>query len=139
MIVLPNQVILAQKTIKIDANMKEDVIKKVADFMKNYYVFAEIGEQMGEYIKTSHSNGVYNGYADVKEFCNKVTADLREISHDKHIFVFYSPEEAGRQCLSCETRGCRQLSWWKTRTGSPATSRCLKDSQSYAATGNSDP
>jgi len=93
-ILLPNQGVTAQETVKIDAGMKAEVINKVADIMRDYYVFAEVGEQMGEYIRTRHSNGVYNDYADVEEFCNKVTTDLREISHDKHIFVFYSPEEA---------------------------------------------
>jgi len=93
-IVMSNQAIIAQETLKVDANTKEEVVNKVADFMKDYYVFAEVGEKMGGYIKTKHSNGDYDSYTDVKKFCNKVTADLREICHDKHIFVFYSPEEA---------------------------------------------
>lgn len=94
MIVMSNQEIIAQETLKVDANTKEEVVNKVADFMKDYYVFAKVGEKMGEYIKKKHSNGDYDSYMDVKEFCRKVTADLREICRDRHIFVFYSPEEA---------------------------------------------
>ncbi len=94
MMVISNHEILAQETLKVDVKTKAEVVKKVADFMKDYYVFAEVGNKMGEFIKTNHSDGNYDGYTDVNEFCKKVTADLREISADKHIFVFYSPEEA---------------------------------------------
>jgi hypothetical protein len=79
---------------KVDVDTKEEVVFKVADFMKDCYVFSEIGEKMGEHIKTKHKDGEYDSYTDVKEFCARVTADLREISQDRHIFVFFSPNEA---------------------------------------------
>ena len=94
LVVISNQGVIAQGTVKIDVDTKKEVVNKVADFMRDYYVFPGIGEKMGAYIKTKHNNGDYNSYNDVKEFCKRVTADLREICHDKHIFVFYSPEEA---------------------------------------------
>lgn len=93
-IAFSNQEIVAKETIKIDTHTKGEIINKVADIMQDYYVFAEVGEQMGQYLKTEHRKGNYDTYTDLKEFCKKLTTDLREISHDKHIFVFYSPEEA---------------------------------------------
>jgi hypothetical protein len=93
-VVISHQEVIAQATLKLDVDTKKEVVNKVDDFMRDYYVFPEIGEKMGAYIKTKHSSGDYNSYTDVKAFCKRVTADLREICHDKHIFVFYSPEEA---------------------------------------------
>lgn len=95
LVVMSHQEVNAQETLKLDADTKKEVVYKVADFMRDYYVFPEIGEKMAAYIKTKHSSGDYSSYNDVKEFCKRVTADLREICHDRHIFVFYSPEEAG--------------------------------------------
>lgn len=94
LVVMSDQEVIAQGTLKLDVDTKAEVVNKVADFMRDYYVFPKIGEKMGAYIKTKHSSGDYNSYKDVKEFCKRVTADLREICHDRHIFVFYSPEEA---------------------------------------------
>lgn len=78
----------------VDAGIRKEVVLKVALFMKDFYVFPEVGEKMGEYIIKKERDGDYDGLDDVKGFCKKVTSDLREICHDKHIFVFYAPEEA---------------------------------------------
>lgn len=85
---------IIQEMIEVDAATKNEVISKVAQFMKDGYVFAEIGVKMGDHIKHKHERGEYDSYVDVKEFCAQVTSDLREISHDRHIFVFSSPDEA---------------------------------------------
>jgi hypothetical protein len=91
---ISNQEILAEETLKIDADTKAEVVNKVAGFMKDYYYSPKTGEKMGNHINRQHKKGEYDSYTDVKEFCRKLTADLREICHDRHIFVFYSPEEA---------------------------------------------
>ena len=62
--------------------------------MQDKYVFADIGEKMAVYIRQQHKKGEYDSFSEVKPFCAKITSDLRKISHDKHIFVFNSPEEA---------------------------------------------
>jgi hypothetical protein len=78
----------------IDAATKDEVITKVADLMRDHYVFPEVGAKMGEFIRGKHGNGDYDSYQDLKDFCRRVTTDLREVCDDKHIFLFYSPEEA---------------------------------------------
>ena len=92
--VLANIGIFAQTTVTVDHALKKEVVIRVADFMNAYYVFPEIGKKMGEYIKQKHLGGCYDAYTEVKKFCAQLTSDLREVCHDKHIFVFYSPEEA---------------------------------------------
>ena len=78
----------------IDAELRELVVNRVAAIMQDKYVFADTGEQMANHIRQQNSNGIYDSFSEVKPFCKKLTADLREISHDKHLWVFYSPEEA---------------------------------------------
>jgi hypothetical protein len=88
------QGVVAQENPEIDADTKTEVVNKVAGFMKEFYVSPEIGKKMGRHIKTEHDNGKYDSYTDLKQFCKKLTADLRTVSQDRHLFVFYSPGEA---------------------------------------------
>lgn len=83
-----------QDSLSVDAKTKEEVVNTVASIMQEKYVFPETGEKMANYIKTRHKKGAYHSYTEVKSFCKELTSDLREISHDKHLYVFYSPEEA---------------------------------------------
>jgi len=88
------QRIAAQEFPEIDTKAKQEVIEKVADYMKDHYVYPDVGIDMATHIRTKLNNGDYEENTNVRDFCKKVTTHLREISHDKHIFVFYSPEEA---------------------------------------------
>ena len=83
-----------QETLLIDKNLKEEVVVKVASIVQEKYVFADVGEKMAKYILTQFENGKYNSFTELEPFCMKLTSDLRDISKDRHIFVFYSPDEA---------------------------------------------
>jgi len=78
--------------IKIDADEQELVIDSIAKFMKDKYVFPDVGEQMGDLVKKSLKDGVYKDINNPQEFASKVTEDLRSVSKDKHIGLRYAPE-----------------------------------------------
>lgn len=78
----------------MDHDLIKEVVLKAADLLKEFYVFPDVGEKMGESIKNKFENGKYDSYTDIKEFCKEVTVDLRDISRDLHIFLFFSPDEA---------------------------------------------
>lgn len=82
-----------QDTLLINSKTKEQVVFKVASIMKEKYVFEEIGNKMSKHIVLLFKNGEYDSIVNVIPFCNKLTSDLRDISNDKHLYVFYSPEE----------------------------------------------
>ncbi|MBU2650032.1 MAG: S41 family peptidase [Bacteroidetes bacterium] len=84
----------SQDELLIDAKTKEEVVKKVASIMKEKYVFADIGDKMAKHIIEQFEKGEYKSYIELEPFCKKMTSDLRDISNDKHIYVFFSPEEA---------------------------------------------
>ncbi|MBN2070620.1 MAG: S41 family peptidase [Candidatus Krumholzibacteriota bacterium] len=79
---------------RIDAAVRKEVIDKVALYMKDFYVFSSTGEMMAARIRMLDREGRYDAFDDVREFCDEVTSDLRDICHDRHVFVFHSPEEA---------------------------------------------
>lgn len=78
--------------IKIDADEQELVIDSIAKFMKDKYVFPDVGEQMGDLVKKNLKDGVYKDINNPQEFAAKVTEDLRLVSNDKHIGLRYAPE-----------------------------------------------
>lgn len=84
----------AQEELVFNEDFKKEVVNNTASIMKDKYLSAETGKIMGEYIISQYKKGVYDSINEVKEFCNKLTTDMRFIDNDKHLFVFYSPEEA---------------------------------------------
>ena len=80
--------------VPIDSETRTAVVNKVAGLMERHYVFQETGEAMASHIRARLSAGAYDSYGETVPFCRQVTADLREISADKHLFVFHSRSEA---------------------------------------------
>ena len=91
--ILLTNVCFAQDTLLIDEKTKEEVVYKVASILQEKYVFEDTGDKMSEHIVRLFKNGEYDSCINVIPFCKKLTSDLREISDDKHLYVFYSPEE----------------------------------------------
>lgn len=84
----------SREPILVDGSLKKEVVYKTAEYMKDYYYDADIGNKMADHIIVKFKNGDYDTFYEMKKFCKQVTTDLRDICHDRHIFVFYAPEEA---------------------------------------------
>lgn len=84
--------IAQQPEAKIDDYEQKLVVDSIAKFMKEKYVFPDVGEQMGDLIKKNLKEGVYKDIDEPQEFAAKVTEDLRSVSNDKHIGLRYTPE-----------------------------------------------
>ncbi len=80
--------------IVLNESAKKEVIIKVASIIKEQYVIKGIGSKMSKHILNQHETGKYDSLIKVSKFCSRLTSDLREIENDKHLYVFYSPEEA---------------------------------------------
>ena len=78
----------------IDADTRAEVVNKVAEIMRDIFVFPESGVEMSDFVSKKLAGGEYDEFGEIKPFCSKLTEDLRSICHDKHLFVFYSQEEA---------------------------------------------
>lgn len=62
-------------------------INNIALAMVNEYVFPDIGKKCSEYLQKQLREGAYDAISDLESFAQAITADLRLISEDKHIFV----------------------------------------------------
>ncbi|HEX8229515.1 MAG TPA: S41 family peptidase [Chloroflexia bacterium] len=76
----------------VDADTRRQVVENIAGALDKYYVFPEIARAMGEALQASLTAGDYNELTTPTALCERLTADLRAVSHDKHIRVRYSSE-----------------------------------------------
>lgn len=80
----------------LNANVKEQTVKKISKLLDENYVFPDMAKKMGELIKQNLAAGSYNNIDDPMKFAETLTEDLQSISNDKHIRVRFSPEDAKR-------------------------------------------
>jgi len=81
-----------QKDYQVSKEEKEIVIDSITKFMKDKYVFPDVGEQMGDLVKKNLKDDVYMDINNPQEFATKVTQDIRSVSNDKHVVLRYAPE-----------------------------------------------
>lgn len=75
----------------IDAAARQRAIDGAAAMLNEFYVFPETAKKMEEAIRTRQKAGAYDSITNGDAFAEKLTADLREVSHDKHLGVSFSP------------------------------------------------
>ena len=76
---------------KIDAAARQRAIDGAAAMLNEFYVFPETAKKMEEAIRARQKAGEYDSITNGDAFAEKLTADLREVSHDKHLGVNFSP------------------------------------------------
>ena len=81
----------------------EDLLKGLSET----YVFPDVAEKMGRHVRERIAAGAYDDTATLIDFCDRLTADLQSISHDKHLRVRWSPrppEESENEAAAKERR-----------------------------------
>jgi hypothetical protein len=59
-----------------------------------HYVFPEVGARMAAAVRDRAAHGAYDG-ASAKDFARMVTTDMRDVSHDRHAMLEWTPPGAG--------------------------------------------
>ncbi|MGD0891405.1 MAG: S41 family peptidase [Terracidiphilus sp.] len=77
--------------VKLDAAARKRVIDGIADDITEYYVYPEIGQKMIDAVRAHLKAGDYDNIIDGDSFASKLTTDLLDVSHDKHLHVNFSP------------------------------------------------
>ena len=77
----------------IDEKTKAAIVDSVSKALSEVYVFPDIAKKMEKQIRHNLKSATYKEISSYEEFANRLTADMFEIAHDKHLSVRYSPEE----------------------------------------------
>lgn len=70
---------------------KSVIIDSLSHKLKTLYVYPEMAEKMSKQLHTNLDNKKYVAVKDPMAFSEQLTMDLRAISHDGHLAVFYDP------------------------------------------------
>ena len=77
----------------IDARMQMEVIDSVTQALNEIYVFPDLAEKMEKHLRKQYKDKKYKEITSLKEFTDKLTADLQEISKDRHLWVRFASDE----------------------------------------------
>lgn len=81
-----------QKDMEITSAIRTEVIEGALKGLNDRYVFPETAKKMEAAIKERVEKKEYDNITSATELAKKLTTDLREVSHDKHLSVGYSAE-----------------------------------------------
>src|SRR5262249_25074545 len=76
----------------ITAATRSEVIEGALKGLNEGYVFPEVAQKMAEAIRERLEKKEYEEITSAAKLCDKLTADLREVSHDKHLRVIFTNE-----------------------------------------------
>lgn len=71
----------------IDPGARQAVVEKLAQSLRDQYVFPDVGEQAAAAITAAQARGDYNALSDPAALAARLTTDLAAIAHDKHLRV----------------------------------------------------
>jgi hypothetical protein len=76
----------------VDDAERRAVVAAAADALAKVYVFPDVARKMADLIRRNLKAGAYKDLADPRAFAERLTADLRSISRDRHLGVRFAPE-----------------------------------------------
>ncbi len=77
----------------IDARMQSEIIDSVTQALNEIYVFPDVAKEMEKHLRQQYKKKAYQDLTSLTQFTQKLTEDLQEISHDKHLWVRFAPDE----------------------------------------------
>jgi hypothetical protein len=75
----------------IDAPTRARVIDAAIAKIEEFYVFPDVAKRMGMAVRARAKRGEYDSVTDGNVFANLLTEHFRDVSHDKHLSVSFSP------------------------------------------------
>ena len=79
--------------IAIDAARRAAVVDAILSKLQAHYVFPEVAERMEKAVRERTSHSDYDEITTGAALRETLTAHLQEVSHDKHLRVFFSAEQ----------------------------------------------
>src|SRR6266852_5614884 len=79
------------ENVSMDAAERKKVIDGVDIDLKEYYVEPAAAQQIADALKAHQTKGDYDAISDGDAFAARLTNDMQEVSHDRHLRVDFSP------------------------------------------------
>lgn len=79
------------ENVKLDAAERQRIIDGVAKNLNEFYVYPDLAQKMADIVRANQKRGDYDAITDPDAFADRLTKDLRAVSHDKHLWVDYNP------------------------------------------------
>ncbi len=77
----------ANRAQPLDEVMREDTVEKVANALKNEYLYPEIGQKMAEKLMQNLSTQQYDELTRAGRLADRLTEEMVSISKDRHLWV----------------------------------------------------
>ena len=77
---------------KLDASSRHRVIEGAITNLKEYYVYPDVGQRMADALLVYEKNGDDDASTDGEAFADLLTRQMKDVSHDAHLAVFYVKE-----------------------------------------------
>jgi hypothetical protein len=75
----------------LDTAMRQKTVDGISAALTEYYVDADLASKMDAAVEAHLKAGDYDKITDGDLFASRLTDDLREVSHDKHLRVNFNP------------------------------------------------
>ena len=76
----------------INAKDRTAIIDDIAAALRDIYVSPDVARRMEEHVRRRLQSGAYDRLGTLEIFTEKLTEDLRSVSHDLHLAVLWAPE-----------------------------------------------
>src|SRR3954452_12218730 len=76
-----------RKDFTITAAEREQAIKGAIARLNENYVFPDVAKKMGDAVAARAAKGEYASITSAKALADKLTADFRDVSHDRHLHM----------------------------------------------------
>jgi Peptidase family S41/N-terminal domain of Peptidase_S41 in eukaryotic IRBP len=80
--------------VTLDSALRGRVINGVAADLRKFYIHPAVASQMIAALQAHQKAGTYRDLKDGFQFADRLTSDLRAVSHDGHLFVRFQPYKA---------------------------------------------
>lgn len=88
---IPPGMAVSNLAFTIDAATRARVIDGAIAKLNESYVFPDIAKKMSDDVRARQKRGEYDSVTDGDAFAKLLTGNFREVSHDKHLRVDFSP------------------------------------------------
>ncbi|HEY3628144.1 MAG TPA: S41 family peptidase [Terracidiphilus sp.] len=86
---VPREAVLDE--IKLDALTRKQTIESISIGLNQSYLFPEVAQKMADSLRAHEREGDYSEITDGDAFASLLSKHLVEVSHDKHLGVYYQP------------------------------------------------